>query len=201
MANFSDEPLTIPKSTVRGVAEPVSENLVNLVNLEEQTVAKLWTMPKPTIIGIPEPVSEAPVNPGKSSGQSGTKSPTVPCRKRRNLHPVWNLNNTLETRLWYFHQILPRLDHQCDLLDLGGNVLNSSFGIAMGVDLHPPTIHPNHLDPQRNFRIQELNPHSPGQEQIRFVTSMLIKNKLDPYYWHWLNRLLDAIFFCVLELF
>jgi len=41
VANFSDEPLTIPKFTVIGVAELVSENLVNLVNSGEQTLAKL----------------------------------------------------------------------------------------------------------------------------------------------------------------
>jgi len=46
VANFSDDPLTIPKSTVIGVAEPVSETLVNLVNSGEQTVAKLRTVPR-----------------------------------------------------------------------------------------------------------------------------------------------------------
>jgi len=38
VANFSDEPLTIPKCTVTGVAEPVSENLVNLVNSGGQSL-------------------------------------------------------------------------------------------------------------------------------------------------------------------
>jgi len=182
--NFSDEPLTIPKSTVTGVAETVSENVVNLVNSGEQTVAKLPTMPKPTIVGIPEPVSEAAVNLEKSGGQSGAKSPTVPRRKRRNLRPLWILSNTLETRLWYFHQILPRLDHRRDVLDLGENVLKSSFGVATGLDLHPPTIHPNHLNPERNCRLQDSNPRSPGPEQGRFVTCRLVKNKLDPCYLH-----------------
>jgi len=41
VANFSDEPLSIPKCTVIGVAEPVSENMVNLVNSGEDRVAKL----------------------------------------------------------------------------------------------------------------------------------------------------------------
>jgi len=58
VANFSDEPSTIPKSTVTGVAEPFSENVVNLVNSGEQTVAKLPTMPKPKIVGIPNRFSK-----------------------------------------------------------------------------------------------------------------------------------------------
>jgi len=48
--NFIDEPLTVSKSTVTGVAEIVSENVVNLVNSGEQTVTKLPTMANPTII-------------------------------------------------------------------------------------------------------------------------------------------------------
>ena len=36
VANFSDEPLTIPKSTVLGVAESVSETWANLVNSDRQ---------------------------------------------------------------------------------------------------------------------------------------------------------------------
>ena len=107
VANFNDEPLTVPNSTVIGVAEPVSENVVNFMNSGKQTVAKLPTMPKPTIVGIPETFSEAAVNLEKSGGQSGTKSPTIPLRKRSNFRPLWSLKNTLETRLWYFHQILP----------------------------------------------------------------------------------------------
>jgi len=43
VANFSDEPLTIPKATVISVAEPVSENMVNLVNSGEERVVKLRT--------------------------------------------------------------------------------------------------------------------------------------------------------------
>jgi len=184
VANFNDEPLTIPKCTATGVAESVSENVVNLVNSGEQTVAKLPTIPESTIIGISEPVSEAAVNLEKPGGQSGAKSPTVPRRKRRNLRPLWNLNNTLETRLWYFHQILPRLDHRRDVLDLGRIALKSSFSVATGLDLHPPTIHPNHLNPERNCRIQESNPRPPGQEQGRFRTCRLVKNKLDLRYLH-----------------
>ena len=95
MVNFFDEPLTIPKCTVTGVAEPVSENVMNLVNSGEQTVAKLPTITKPTLIGLPEPVSEAPVNLEKSSGQPGANLPKIPRRKRRNLRSLWNLNNTL----------------------------------------------------------------------------------------------------------
>ena len=45
VANFSEEPLTIPKSTVIGIAEPVSENMVNLVNSGEERFAKLPTVP------------------------------------------------------------------------------------------------------------------------------------------------------------
>jgi len=82
VANVNDEPLLVPNSTVTGVAEPVSENVVNLVNSGEKTVAKLPTMPKPMIVGIPETVSEAAVNLEKSGGQSGAKSPTIPRRKR-----------------------------------------------------------------------------------------------------------------------
>ena len=184
VANFSEEPLTIPNSTVTGAAEPVSENVVNLVNSGEQTVAKLPTMPKPTMVGIPETVSEAAVNLEKSGGQSGAKSPTVPRRNRRNLRPLWSLKNTLETRLWYFHQILPRLDHRRDVLDLGENVLKSSFDVATGLDLHPPTINPNHLSPAENYRILETNLHSPGPERGPFRTCRLVKNKQDPYNWH-----------------
>ena len=43
--NFSHEPL-IPKSMVIGIAEPVSETMLNLVNSREQTVAKLPTVPR-----------------------------------------------------------------------------------------------------------------------------------------------------------
>jgi len=44
VANFSDETLIIPKSTVTGIAEPVSEALANLVNSGEQTGAKSPTV-------------------------------------------------------------------------------------------------------------------------------------------------------------
>ena len=43
MANFSDEPLTIPKSTVLGVVESVSETWVNLVNSDGQTIEMVPT--------------------------------------------------------------------------------------------------------------------------------------------------------------
>ena len=46
VANFSDEPLTIPKSTVLGVAESVLETWVNLVNSDRQTTAKVPTEPR-----------------------------------------------------------------------------------------------------------------------------------------------------------
>jgi len=46
VANFSEEPLMIPKSMVSGVDEPVLETMVNLVNSREQTVAKLPTVPR-----------------------------------------------------------------------------------------------------------------------------------------------------------
>jgi len=39
LANFSDEELTVPKATVLGVAEEMSESLVNDIN-EVQTPAK-----------------------------------------------------------------------------------------------------------------------------------------------------------------
>jgi len=124
------------------------------------------------------------VNLEKLGGQSGAKSPTVPRRKKRNLRPLWNLNNTFETRLWYFHHILPRLDHRRDVLDLGEDALKSSFGVATGLDLHPPTIHPNHLNPERNCRIQESNPRSLVPERGPFRTCRLVKNKLDLCYLH-----------------
>ena len=89
------------------------------------------TTPKPTFIGISETASEARVNLVNTGGESGAESPTVRRRKRRNLRPLWNLNSTLETGLWYFHQILPRLDHRCELLNLDGNVLKSLLGVAM----------------------------------------------------------------------
>jgi hypothetical protein len=37
LANFSHETLTLPKSTVLGVAEEVSEELVDKINKPEQT--------------------------------------------------------------------------------------------------------------------------------------------------------------------
>jgi len=89
VANFNDEPLTVPNSTVTGVAKQVSEKVVNLVNSGEDTVAKLPTMRKPTNVGISEPVSEAGVNLEMSGGQTGAKSPTIPRRKRGNLRPMW----------------------------------------------------------------------------------------------------------------
>ena len=45
MANFCGESLTIPKSTVLGVAESVSETWMNLVNSDGQTTAKVPTEP------------------------------------------------------------------------------------------------------------------------------------------------------------
>jgi len=45
VANFSDETLTIQKSTVIGEAEPVSENMVNYENPGEERVSKLPTVP------------------------------------------------------------------------------------------------------------------------------------------------------------
>ena len=56
-------------------------------------------------------------------------------KHHNNLSPLWNLNNTLETRLLYFHQILPRLDKRRDVLDIGGNILKSSFGVATDLEL------------------------------------------------------------------
>jgi len=44
VANFSDETLIIPKSTVIGIAEPGSEALVNLVNSGEPKGAKSHTV-------------------------------------------------------------------------------------------------------------------------------------------------------------
>jgi len=137
----------------------VSRSNVMIENVSDEPL----TLPKPTFIGLPEPVSEARVNLVKSGGQSGAESPKVPRRKRRNLRLLSNLNNTLETRLWYFRQILPRLDNRRDVLDLDGNVLKTLLSVVTGVDLHPPTIHPNHLDPNGNCKIQESNPRSPGQ--------------------------------------
>jgi hypothetical protein len=46
VANFSDEPLTILKSTGLGVAESVSETWVNLVNSDGQTTEKVPTEPR-----------------------------------------------------------------------------------------------------------------------------------------------------------
>ena len=37
VANFSDEPLVIPKSAVLGVAEQVSETLINKINAETRS--------------------------------------------------------------------------------------------------------------------------------------------------------------------
>ena len=45
MANFSDEPLKLPKSTVLGVVESFSETWVNLVNSDGQTTEKVRTEP------------------------------------------------------------------------------------------------------------------------------------------------------------
>jgi len=45
VANFNDEPLTIPKLTVIGVAELISEKVVNLVKSGGESVAKLLTVP------------------------------------------------------------------------------------------------------------------------------------------------------------
>jgi hypothetical protein len=45
VANFSDEPLTIPKSTVLGVAQSVSETWVNLVSSDGQTTENVPTEP------------------------------------------------------------------------------------------------------------------------------------------------------------
>ena len=46
LANSSKEPLTIPKSTVTAIAEPVSEVLVNLVNSEGQSGAESLSVPR-----------------------------------------------------------------------------------------------------------------------------------------------------------
>jgi len=46
VVTFSNEPLMIPTCIVIGVAEPVSETAVNLVNSRDQTVAKLPTVPR-----------------------------------------------------------------------------------------------------------------------------------------------------------
>ena len=45
VANFSDKPLIIPKPTVIGIAEQVSEALVKLVKSGEQSGAKPPTAP------------------------------------------------------------------------------------------------------------------------------------------------------------
>ena len=45
VANFSDETLIIPKFTVIGIAEPVSETVVNLVKLERQAQITYITPP------------------------------------------------------------------------------------------------------------------------------------------------------------
>ena len=42
VANFSDEPLVIPKSTVLGVAERVSETLINKINAKIDQVQTRW---------------------------------------------------------------------------------------------------------------------------------------------------------------
>ena len=45
IANFSDEPLTIPKSTVLGIAEEISETVVNKINPPGESDAKLPIKP------------------------------------------------------------------------------------------------------------------------------------------------------------
>jgi hypothetical protein len=45
IANFSDEPLTVPKSTVLGIAEEMSEALVDKINPSGESDTKLTIKP------------------------------------------------------------------------------------------------------------------------------------------------------------
>jgi len=41
----------------------------------------------------------------------------------------------LESKLYDFHQILPRLDHKCSLVNFGGSILKTLFGTATIADV------------------------------------------------------------------
>jgi hypothetical protein len=64
------------------------------------------------------------------------------CEQREEFTADWelkqidSLQNTLEARIEYFHQVLPKLDSRRGLLDLGGNVLKSLFGVATIANLN-----------------------------------------------------------------
>ena len=44
--------------------------------------------------------------------------------------------DTLELKLHYFQQILPRRDRRRGLINLGGSVLQTLFGVATNSDIH-----------------------------------------------------------------
>ena len=52
------------------------------------------------------------------------------------LKDIQTLLDTLELKLHYFQQILPRRDRRRGLINLGGEVLKSIFGVATNSDIH-----------------------------------------------------------------
>lgn len=52
------------------------------------------------------------------------------------LKQIYTLLNNLDSKIGYFHQVLPRLDSRRDLLDLGSKVLKYLFDVATIADLH-----------------------------------------------------------------
>jgi tetrahydromethanopterin S-methyltransferase subunit B len=51
------------------------------------------------------------------------------------LRQIESFVNVLEAQLSYFYQLLPRLDSRRGILNLGGTVLKSLFGVAVAADV------------------------------------------------------------------
>jgi hypothetical protein len=52
------------------------------------------------------------------------------------LNRIENFLNTLDGKLYDFHQVLPRLDRRRGLVNFGGTILKALFGTATYADIH-----------------------------------------------------------------